>query len=332
MKKLILVPFLLLLAILTSCGEDKKTGTESNSTEVSYETLDKFETNAFIDKYNIYIGFGNRFDASVTKSYDRYFGWADRNEGPSSKSKRIGGVSKLYDSELKKLEKAIAQAPEIEEVDDLMKVVLKDATTLHDIIDKADSYYQKQDYKDDDFAKGKDLHKELVIAYDNYFNSYDKMYVNFRALQSSLKEFEANKYKENGELIRYNLMMELNKADDIFMLIGNLDSEGLKKMNLEEFKAKLSAFRAVHDELEKLNGDEAQKTKEFGEVSVAKSFLPSFIREGNSFIRECRNLQERIEKNDFDYGIVHPNIPANGSPLKLRKVYGDLVTSYNRMN
>jgi len=115
-----------------------------------------------------------------------------------------------------------------------MKVVLKDATTLHGIIDKADSYYQKQDYKDDDFAKGKDLHKELVIAYDNYFNSYDKMYVNFRALQSSLKEFEANKYKENGELIRYNLMMELNKADDIFMLIGNLDSEGLKKMNLGE--------------------------------------------------------------------------------------------------
>ncbi|WP_400075717.1 YiiG family protein [Winogradskyella sp. R77965] len=332
MKKIIQLSVLIIFTLMLGCGDDKKSNLNNGSGELSSETLDKFETKEFVDKYNAYIGFGNRFDKNVVSSYDRYFKWADREEGPSSKSKRIGGVSKLYDGELKKLEKAIEQDPEIEEVDDLMKVVLKDANALHDVIAKADSYYQKQDYKDDDFAKGKDLHKELVVAYDNYFNSYDAMYANFRVLQSSLKEFEANKYKENGELIRYNLMMELNKADDIFMLIGNLDSEGLKKIDLEEFKTKLSAFRAVHDDLEKLNGDEAQKTKEFGEVSMAKSTLPSFIREGNSFIRECRNLQERIEKNDFDYGIVHPNIPANGSPLKLRKVYGDLVTNYNRMN
>jgi len=332
MKRFILLLSLLLVALSTSCGEDKKSNLTGDTKDISSETLDKFETKTFINKYNAYIDFGNQFDKSVVTSYDRYFKWAGREEGPSSKSKRIGGVSKLYDSQLKKLERAIALDPEIEEVDELMKVVLKNATSLHDILQTADSYYQKQDYKDDDFAKGKDLHKELVIAYDNYFNSYDNMYVNFRALQSNLKEFEANKYKENGELIRYNLMMELNKADDIFMLIGNLDGESLKKMNLEEFKAKLSAFRTVHEDLEKLNDDETQKTKEFGEVSMAKSILPSFIREGNSFIRECRNLLERIEKNDFDYGIVHPNIAAKGSPLKLRKVYSNLVTNYNRMN
>lgn len=328
MKKFILPIIALSLILLTSCGNDKT----SNSDQVSSETLDKFETKAFIDKYNMYIGFGNRFDKNAIASYNRYFDWADREKGPSIDSKKIGGVSKLSETDLKKLEKAIALDPEIEEVDDLMKAVLKDGITLQNVLENANSYYQKQDYKDDNFAKAKDLHKELVSAFDNYFNSYDNMYVSFTALQNSLKEFEANKYKENGELIRYNLMMELNKADAIFMLIGNLDGEDLKTINLEKFNSKLAEFRTVHEALEKLNKDETQKNKEFGEVSLAKSMLPSFIREGNSFIRECRNLEERIEKNDFSYGSVHHINPAKGSPSKLRKIYSNLVTNYNRMN
>ncbi|NRD18575.1 YiiG family protein [Winogradskyella eckloniae] len=328
MKKLIL-SCLVLLSIVTSCNEEKKAATTER---VSAETLNKFETKEFIDKYNIYIGFGNRFDKNVGNSYERYFKWADYEKGPSANSKRIGGVTTLSNSELEKLEKAIAQYPEIEEVDDLMKAVLKDATYLQTTLDKADSYYQKQDYKDDDFALGKDLHKDLVKAFENYYKSYDLMYVNFKGLQNSLKEFEAHKYKENGELIRYNLMMELNKADQVFDVIGNLDGENLKSIDIKELKAKLADFRTVHNALESQNKDETQKTKEFGKTSIAKSFLPTFIREGNSFIRETRQLIERIEKNDFDYGITHPSIAASGSPLKLRKVYGNLVTYYNRMN
>ncbi|WP_299098200.1 YiiG family protein [uncultured Winogradskyella sp.] len=328
MKKLIL-SCITLLFIATSCNDEKKA---SNAEQVNTKSLDKFESKEFIDKYNMYIGFGNRFDKNVGNSYERYFSWADYEKGPSNESKRIGGVTTLSDFELEKLEKAIALDPEIEEVDDLMKTVLKDATTLYSTLEKADSYYQKQDYKDDDFALGKDLHKELVKAFENYYKSYDTMYINFKGLQNSLKEFEANKYKENGELIRYNLMMELNKADQVFDVIGNLDGEKLKSVDIKELKAKLADFRTVHNELEAQNKDETQKTKEFGKTSIAKSFLPSFIREGNSFIRETRNLIERIEKNDFDYGITHPSIPASGSALKLRAVFGNLVTNYNRMN
>ena len=327
MKKFVLHLLFISFAFLTSCGDEKK-----GNTEVSSKTLNMFETPEFIDKYNQYIGFGNRFDKSASSSYNRYFEWANREQGPSIDSKYVRGVSTLAEYQLKDLEKAINSEPAIDELDGLMKTVLKDATALYKVLEKADSYYEKQDYKDDAFAKGQELHKELVLAYDTYFNSYDDMYVSFRNLQSSLKEFEANKFKENDEFIRYNLMMELNKADEIFALIGNLDGETLKNIKLEDFKSKTAEFRSVHEALEKYNEDEAQKNKEFGSDISAKSFLKMYIREGNSFIKECRNLQERIENNDFSYGISHPTVAAKGSPLKLRNVYSKLVTNYNRIN
>lgn len=328
MKKFLFPLSFIFLLFLSSC-RDEKNSTASNNSNVSSS---KFETKEFIDKYNKYIAFGNLFDKSVINSYDRYFDWADREKGPSSQTKNVRGVSTLSERQITQLEQAVTSKPEIENVDEKMKPVIKSSKALFEILNEADSYYQKQDYKDDDFSKGKELHTKIVTAYDNYFKNYDAMYADFKVVQNNLKEFEANKFKENGEFIRYNLIMELNKIDQIFSLIGNLDGEALKSINIETLKSTVSEFRKVHEELEKYNKDENQKTKEFGKTGIAKTFLPSYIREGNSFVRECRNLIERIEKNDFDYGISHPMIAAKGSPLKLRKVYSQLVTNYNRMN
>lgn len=292
----------------------------------------QFEEDGFINKYNVYINFENSFDKRARTSSDFYFGWANRiNE--RSNTIRVGGVLPLYDFELKTLKEAIERKPKFEEVDDLMNDVLEDATTLNRVVQKAKSYYDKEDYKDDNFEKGKQYHKELVIAYDSYFESYRKMYVAFKELQIRFNEFQANKYKENGQMVRYHLVIALNKAKQVLAQIGSLEGEGLLKMDLKKFQTSVSEYRVIHSELEKLSSDAALKdTKEFTEFSSAKSSLLDFIEEGNDFIKECRNLQERIEKKDFSYSIVHPGIPDEGTSIKLKEEYFNMVKYYNRMN
>jgi hypothetical protein len=88
----------------------------------------------------------------------------------------------------------------------------------------------------------------------------------------------------------------------------------------------------VHNELEKLSTNEAQKAQEFGEHNHANGIISTFIREGNDLIKECRNLTERIENKDFSHSIVHPGIPDDGTPIKIREIYADMIEGFNRIN
>lgn len=330
MKKACISVFSISLLLL-SCGDSKeKRVDETGKTIATGIPENKFESADFIDKYNAYIDFGNSYPKSVNSSNDSYFRWADYDNGPKGE-KTPNGITTIYNYPLEKLAKAFEKGPEIKEIDGLMKIVYDKAIKLQETVQEAHDYYDIQDYKDDNFEKGELFHKRLVTDFEEYYKAYDTMNVEFQVLQDELFVYDAEKYKKNGEVIKYDLMMSLHEAERILFLIGNLDGPELKTMDLKKYDSKMADFRKIYNELVTYSNDEEKLTKELTGNVFSKSKFKEYLKDCADFIRESRSLKERIEKNNFNYSIVHPNIPDKGSPAKLSKTYSEMISDYNGM-
>lgn len=283
-----------------------------------------YDSPAYIEKYNSYIDFGNGFHSRVNESYDRYHSWVDPEIGPNANS-NVFGMYTMSEHYLNSLEESVNAEPEMKNVDPLMKEVLAKATALHKITNEADSYYNREDYKDDNFARAKELHPKLLAAFDEYYIAYEEMDVEFRKVQNELFEYDAKKYKEAGQMLRYNLMFNLHEAEKVLDIIGMRDGEQLKEIDLNAFDTQVAKFRETFDELEELAKD-SERVK--AEVRYG---IDSYMNSAEEFITETRDLKERIQNNDFEYGITHPSIPDDGSPLAVEEAFSDMVHQYNRI-
>ncbi|OJJ23108.1 hypothetical protein BKI52_01795 [marine bacterium AO1-C] len=340
--KQIFVISLFIIVVFTKCGTSNKNSVQDQADNLSQSNLSEqgnpeteqegnlFENADFIKKYNGYIAFKNSFHKGVVRSYRSYFKWADKEKGPQNSKRTHPRISTLSDYSLKDAEEKIAATPEIANVDNLMQIVLKNARELFSLVETANGYYKKENYKDDDFAEGKKLHPQLVTAFEKYFDAYDKMNVPFKKLQDELFIYDVEKYKTDGKDISYNLMVNMKSVEKSLGLIGNLDGSDLKKIDLEAFDKEVKEFRKTHEALEKLSKNKEQVDSEF--KSMNKNYLDTYINVGMSLIKEIRNFKERIQKNNFKYGITHPSIPDEGSPAKLRKLYSELIRAYNSLN
>lgn len=325
--------------LITSCGDlsKKKVDETDKKVDETGQTIESgvpenmFDSAAFIEKYNAFIDFGNDFNTQVNKRYDNYFEWADYEKGPK------GGKYESYSLDLSehsllKLEKALPKPPEINGVEDPMKEVAVTARKLYTICEDAQAYYSKEDFKEDDFAKGEVFHQQLKDAFSAYFEAYSKMSIKFNVLQDDLFKYDADSFKKDGYLIKYNMMMSLHYSENILDIIGYLDGEELKNLDLKKLDEQYANFRTSFDSIETLIKDQKQVVKEYGPAMNIQSSLESYVGINTKWIVQIRRLKERIEKNDYKYSIVHKTIPDDGSPAKLNKIYGEMVSSYNRIN
>ncbi len=321
-----IIPSILAITLLiTGCGNSAEKKVDEKGKTIATSISDsQFESDAFIEKYNVYITFENSFNKRVYEAYNRYFEWADIEKGPKE-SRYIRGIYTLNDFQIKNLEKALAKEPEIEMIDPLMLVVLEKSKILNEVVLESNEYYEKEDYKDDDFAKGELLHGRLVEAFNKYFTAYDAMKVEFVVLQGELFEHEVENLKKNGFIIRYNLKMSLHQAEGIIDTLGELNATELESLDVNKFDAQMTKFITIYDDLEKLVKDQAQLKKEYGDNFGGKAYISSYIYGSRDFIRETRRLRKRIEKNDFKSS----RNSDNGTPEKINNVYFDMVEKYN---
>lgn len=308
--------------LIIGCNDSQKSEAAKQPTETGSGSP------AYIDKYNLYIEFANSFHDSTRESYNRYLHWADYEKGPKG-SENVDGISLIDSDGITVLEDALKNKAEIEGVDNLMTDVLAKAISLQKVIEPAYSYYDKQDYKDDDFAKGQTMHTEILQSFEEYFASYDKMYIEFKKVQEKQAELELKELKDNGKIIRYNLLKNLHSVEDILNLIGDLDGPDLKTIDLEAFDNEITKFRETADKLEEFAKDDEKLKEEFGIITSGYS---RYVQDTTKFIKETRNFKERIKKSNFKYNITHPSIPASGSPAKLYSIRNAMIDHYNGLN
>lgn len=280
---------------------------------------------ALTAKLNDYIDCYNGIDASVHRGITSYTRWMDDAQvGPTGKEDRGYGPAEVDDYKLKKCDEAVARAlaakPALPELDSAAKDYLAQLHALAPLAAEAYSYYNREDFEDDGFARGKQMHAPLMAALQSFTDSSERFSdalekQNDQAQREQLAALE----KADGrtmEFYRLSMMLEAKALVD-FMTEDDFDvAAGAERV---------AAFNAISDEAHAKVKPETRST----EWSTFEMSAEQFRRESKERLARVRDKApySKIEQGWLD----HPTLAPSGSPLKLMNAYNDLVQRSNQL-
>lgn len=114
-------------------------------------------------KLNTYVELLNR-TLRASESLDRYDSWVDMKKGPTGKEKIIYGLYSLYDvrEQASAVVSATEAEPKMPRLDTAMRAYVDVYQQLAPVIERANKYYERQDYKSDKMEAGKGFHEDIA--------------------------------------------------------------------------------------------------------------------------------------------------------------------------
>lgn len=279
------------------------------------------------EKANAYIECYNRADSSAQNGIDRYASWVqDLKKGPTGKEKNIYGVHTIHENVIKlckeDIEKALALEPAAKELDEAAKAYLDALLPLSERLDEAGKYYERENYKDDKFAKGKEMHGPLVEAMDAFNAASDKLRTqleshNDKAQAEQLAAIE----KEAGKNFDYHLLATVIDAKSALNILAE------EKFDVDAAGKVVSAFEEKADALEaylKEHPDEKPRTM---------IMLDNKLEEYRVALKQrLRRVRDNTPYNQGEKMNLNPQAGwmVEGSPYKVLRAYNELIDTVNR--
>jgi hypothetical protein len=341
-----LTAVLLTLATLTGC--DQVTDLLEQGAEVAAEAANDAANgaaNAAADaagaalseddklgmKLSGYIDCINGPSSSVLDSASRYFQWVDREKGLTGKERNVYG---LYDHDLhttcvEGIAKSNDADPDDPELEKAATAWLDAYKAVQPLIHDAYGYYDEEDYKDDDFAKGKEMHDGLVKAFDAFREADLALRNVVAAKNDALQERRlAQLEKDEGRKLRFQQANLMAKAK---VLMAATEAPSFEALDLPKLEKALEAYSAALDETEKyVKANEA-------EADTVMMF-DSFVSEAGDFRKTAKELMRRkrdnkgFSKSELRKIGTSAGWMVDGSPDKLNRDYNDLVNRSNGLS
>jgi hypothetical protein len=245
------------------------------------------ELQAAIAKSNAYTSLSNRTIRAI-ESWDRYKSWVDMKKGPTGKERYISyGLYSLYDvkDEIAKAAAAAGQPPAQPELDGAVKRYIAAYQELAPLITRAERYYERKDYRDDNAAEGRELHAKMVPAaeaflrertvFGNQLNGYKKG-IDARELAA----IEASEGKQARWQLR-NIMINARAVMDV------MPSNEHPIVDLAAFDTALAGYSGAIKEMD------AFKDKN-------QSGVPMIDSSASSWLGNLRDFREKLGKSKGD--------------------------------
>src|SRR5690606_23515948 len=275
---------------------------------------------ALVKKSNLYISkcFKN-YSIRVRESHLRYLSWIkDPKAGPTGKERNIYGLYQLNgdgsdcETAVNEAKAADPSMPELEAAADEFVGVLKAVVPL---IAEAYKYYDQENYKDDDFTKGKEMHAPLMEAFDNFDAVYKKFAAETDKVEDNVAQVQLEEYKDDpSKKYEYN-------ADDLSVkaktLIVDLRDMKIEDMSDEDLQQLIEATEAALTET---------KNSKSGPTAGI------FLNQADDFVKASKELMRRIRDkepfSDFDRRQLGTSSGwmVDGSPDKVISVYNRMVS------
>jgi hypothetical protein len=137
-------------------------------------------------KFNAYVEFMNRTLRAVD-SIERYRSWVNWTKGPTGRERLIYGLYSVNDTQREEAAASVAldREPLIPDLDAAMRDYIAANAKVAPILNKANAYYDRADYKVDHMDGGKALHAQIVPAAEAFMAA--------RARADALLDREKNK-------------------------------------------------------------------------------------------------------------------------------------------
>ncbi|MFN4119188.1 YiiG family protein [Acidovorax sp.] len=275
-----------------------------------------------------YIGCYNKLNENAHRTIARYASWVkDMKAGPTGNEKVVYGLYSMRSDSVKECANDFAQAaamrPALPALDAAGQAYITTLAAMDKQVAEAYTYYDRENYKDDKFAKGKALHVPLAAsfaAFEDASAAFSKALdvENDNVLNAQLARIE----KTQGRKLPYYQMAVMNRAKQLADLLGE-----------ESFDSAAAGTRL--EAYEKLT-DEA-----LAFVKPIQDDLPhgwsSFERTAEEFRKASKERYRRVRDNvPYTSGermMLKPGSAwmVDGSVEKLVKAYNDLVEASNAM-
>ena len=313
---------------LTGCDNNDTSKTEPAS-QAGASAVAEDPTAQLATKLNAYVGCFNTVDGSARGSAQRYTSWISNvDKGPTGKERNVNVLGDLTPYELDSCTKALNQAskakPALPVLDAAAVRYLTDLTALVPLVSQAHAYYSQEDYKDDSFKKGKQMHQPLMTAFRQFIKASDVFGTEVEKETNKLSAAQLIEIeKTEGRHSSYYRLALVSQAK---LLATQLSAQS---PDIAEATKAIDAYSVLLAEAGKATANEAHKPITW---SVFQNQAGTFLKDSKDRMRRVRDKtpyshgEQQLLENDGNTGWM-----VAGSPMRVFRSYNELVESSNRM-
>jgi hypothetical protein len=279
MKTKVLVMFICLSLLLAGCSSsvDKVGGSGSSEKDIK-----KF--NSYIELLN----FNDDWLRGIAKVYFKQFGTdeeivikKDFNGFTLFSSADGNGVNlyEMHKGHTQLPRKYQADQPSYGDIDAKMLTLCDKFDAFIELYFKdVNAYYANKEYESDNFAKGREFHKKMVLCYKELLKAEADFSIAFYPKTVEHAGADLPKFKEKGYNIHYYTLNVLLTSKEISHMFSELEADGkdFLQADLAKYEELNNKFNANVAELQKIYNDNSQLKKE-RYTGTQASFLNQFV-------------------------------------------------------
>ncbi len=318
----------ILAVCLAACGgqEAGPSGADGSTNKVTTPAAGKYDSDAFITKYNGYVRYGVNANVQFYESLERYYRLLE-DETPEARSTIL--PSRSTELELEKFAQTIEMDPSYGEMDIAARDRLAALKQVDTQIEQLDIYFSRQSHLEDDFSEGAEMREQLEAALETYYEANRRFDAEFNALEDALYLHDVEQFRKQGMMINAYLMEGMHEALKVSKIASTLDVEAPEAFDMAGYTAQLAVFTEIVDKVRKEGVDSQEVENRFG-ITGPVTFQ-SWLSKADKFIGDAKSVQAKIEARDFERSVVHNSVPDAGSPERLLDSYNVLNSRYNAL-
>lgn len=269
----------------------------------------------------------NRLSERAFDSRNRYVDWAGSKAKMKNKPRNVLGLYTIYETDdcAKGVAEAASMAPAQPELESASAAYVKAVQGLEPLLKEADDYYEQENYKDDKFAKGKEMHGKLLAAWEEFGKADGALRGVVDRISSERQVAElARVEKAEGRNARFHVMNTFLQAKALVRLETDVE---MKKMDVAKVTEQLAVYETAVKELEA-----------FAEGQGSGKIDSFFVSSAKEVLVTAKALMRRVrDKEGFSTGdqmmLSQPGAGwmVEGSQPRLIRDFNQLVDNYNRM-
>ncbi|MFG1344843.1 YiiG family protein [Xanthobacter autotrophicus DSM 431] len=241
------------------------------------------ELKVWVAKLNAYVKLLNA-TLRAEESWNRYLSWVNLKTGPTGKERIIYGLYSVPPSQAKTaidlVRKVAGEPPSIPAIDAAAQSLASSFEALVPILNEAEAYYDRKDYKSDQMAGGKALHARLQPAAEAFLAARFRLdrlseQVKDNLDRQELARIERTEGKSDAWHVR-RIMMAARKAVDL------LPRDARAPGDLKAFDVAVTDYAGV--------------VREFDAYILANPPTASaFSSQPRDLLGKLRDIQEKFE-------------------------------------
>ncbi len=242
------------------------------------------ESAATAAKLGFYVECMNSVDSGLHNAAGEYMHKVDRVKGPQAGREPSLFTRNEIEPCFAQLQQGMAAPPALAELDVAAGNYLAALKQLAPVLKDANEYYRQADYKDDKYAKGKQLHAPLVAAFDGFVKASDQFHAAIDIEDVRYKERElAEIEQQQGRKLSYLHRVVMLRAKQLVKL-GEADP-----LDPAKFQPALDAYtQAVEEAAAYFNAHRAELGDRVSCWQTVERAARDFLKEGKEKMRNFR--------------------------------------------